>query len=822
MKIRLLIAIFYFAFANQLAIAQKTVISGKVYDATTKETLPFVNIAFSNSKIGNTSNINGDYSIETYYATDTLIASFVGYKAQKIPIKKDEVQVIDFYLESGEFNLQEVVIDYKGNPADLILERVIENKAANNKEKLTAYEYDVYNKVEFDLNNVDKGLKDRRYMKSFKFIFDYMDSTAEKPYLPMFMTESISRFSYRKSPKARKEVILASKVSGLPQNNISQFLGDMYQNVNIYENYIDLFERNFVSPISNFGQRFYKYYLTDSAFIDQNWCYRLDFKPRRIQEMVFVGHFWVHDTTYAIKRIDMSFAEDANINYVRQIQLVQDYTQVDHETWMLSRDYILADINLSNKEMGIYGRKTTTYKNFVINQPRDDAFFSGVENVIVDALASDRSDSYWTENRHIPLAENEAELYQMVDSIKKVPAFNNLVDLVKLLFSGYKKVGPLEFGKYYKIYSYNPIEGHRFRLGARTSSELSENFRLEGHVAYGTNDQRYKYGISGDFLLSEQPRQILTLGYKNDLEQLGQSRNAFSEDNILSSFLRRTPRDKLTNVEGYNLAFEREWFRGFSTTFLANLREMTALGALNYLTYSESGSAVYIIDQGFIKDFNVGLYTRLAYRENFIFSGLDRYSIGTDFPTFEALYQRGISGVDNSAYDYDIVKLAVKDNVKFGIWGNLDWRLEGGKYFGALPYPLLELHPGNESWFYDNSAYNLMNFFEFASDEYLSLFATYHLEGLFFNKVPLLRKLKWREVLTVRSAWGRLDGAKHSQALLLPENMYSLESRPYIEGSVGIENILKIFRVDFLQRFTHLDHPNIATFGIRVMVELRF
>ena len=819
MEYRNLIYVFFCLLISVSVNAQKTEVSGRVFDAVSGEGLPYVNVAFQNSKIGTTTDLSGRFKISTYYATDTLIVSFVGYLPLKKKIKKDVSQTIDFEMQTGEVGLEEVVIKYKGNPADIIFDRIVEHKPANNKEKFSAYEYDVYSKVEFDLNNVPEDLKNRRFMKEFKFIFDYQDSSAEKVYLPVFMTEAISKLAYRKNPKAKKEIIMASKVSGIPDNNISKFLGDMYQNTNIYNNQVEMFKRSFVSPIANYGQRYYKYYLTDSAFIGNNWCYRLDFVPKRKQEPVFVGHFWVNDTSYAIKQFEAEFPELVNINYVRQIKMVQEFEKVSEENWMMTKDYLMADINLSNKEMGVYGRKTITYRNFVINEPRDDEFYSGIDNVIVDEEALNKNDEYWDENRHIPLEENEAQLYEMVDSLTRVPAFNRWVDFVKLMYSGYLKAGPIEFGKYYQIYSFNPVEGNRFRFGARTSTDFSKRLRFEGHVAYGTLDERYKYGLKADAMVTKKPRQILSVGYKDDLEQLGQSQNAFSEDNILSSVFRRADRDKLTNVYGYNASFEREWFHGFTTKVMWQQREMTALGSLNYVSVDEN----LVNDTlGSIKDANIGAYLRFSHREIFILSDLDRVSLGSDFPTYELLYLRGLSGVDNSQYDYDIVKAAISGKIKMKTFGNLDYRLEAGKYFGALPYPLLELHPGNESWFYDNSAYNLMNYFEFASDEYVSFYGSYHMMGLLFNRIPLFRRLKWREVVTIRTAWGRLDTAKHDATLRLPLNMYSLESRPYMEGSVGVENIFKIFRVDLLQRFTHLDHPDIATFGVRVMLKLSF
>ena len=404
-----------------VSVAQKTTVRGKVYDKATGETLPFVNISFVNSKVGTTSDINGSFYISTYYATDTLVASYVGYLKNKAEVKKDVSQEINFYLESGNIEMEEVVIKYKGNPADIIFDRIIENKAANNKEKFSAYEYEVYNKVEFDLNNIDSTFRNRRIMKKFDFVFDYMDSTDKKPYLPMFMTESISQYAYRKNPKNRKEVIKATKVSGLPDNSISQFLGDMYQNINIYENQLEILEKQFVSPVSNYGQRYYKYYLVDSAFIDAQWCYRLDFKGKRKQDPVLNGHFWVHDTTYAIKKIEAELPELININYVRDLRLAQEFTQIDGENWMLTKDYLVVDFNFNDKAMGIYGRKTSTYRDFVINQPRDMSYFNGFEDIVVETGSDEKSEEFWEENRHVELEENEAEIYEMVDSLQELP-----------------------------------------------------------------------------------------------------------------------------------------------------------------------------------------------------------------------------------------------------------------------------------------------------------------------------------------------------------------------------------------------------------------
>jgi hypothetical protein len=800
------------------ANAQKTIVSGRVYDASTNEPLPFVNITFQNSKIGTTSNIEGRFLLDTYYATDSLVATFVGYKPAIVYIKKDVSQTIEIAMEPGEIVLNEVVIVYKGNPAERILERVIENKAINNREKYDAYEYKVYNKVEFDLNNINEEFRQRRIFKNFQFIFDNVDSTGEKPYLPMFMTESLSEFAYRREPKTQKEKIVATKVSGISSESVSQFLGDMYQNVNVYENYIQVFGKSFVSPIANFGLRFYKYYLVDSAYIDHKWCYKIEFKARHKQEPVFEGEMWVNDTTYAIKEIQAKIADNVNINFVNDLQVQQSFTQVNGEYWMLSRDHLLIDFYVAKNAIGIYGRKTTSYRDFIINKPREETFYSGVENVIVAEDAMEKSEEFWQENRHDTLTKNEAAVYGMVDSLKRVPAFRTMVDLVKLVLTGYKELGWFEYGPYFKTYSFNPIEGHRFRVGGRTSDEFSETIVLNGYTAYGTDDERFKYGGWVDLLVSEQPRQLMGFSYSNDLEQLGQSQNALSEDNILSSFFRRNPNNKLTNVEEYTGYYEREWIRGFSNKLIFTTRDMRPLGKLEYIKTDETGQDVV---QNNLRSSELTLVGRFAYKEKFVSSGLDRFSLGTNYPVFEAQFSLGIKGFLNGEYDYNKVVVSLRDKFRFGTMGYLDWRLEAGKYWGTVPYPLLFLHNGNESLFYDYLAFNLMNFFEFASDEYVSAMLTHHFDGFFLNKIPLFRKLKWREVVSGKGVIGRMD-QKHTKALSLPNDLFTLESEPYMEASVGIENILKIFRVDALWRLSYLDNPNIDKFGFRTTFEIRF
>jgi hypothetical protein len=478
-----------FLFAQNV-FSQKTKVSGQVTDATTGETMPFVNILFQNSKIGTTTDIKGRYTLESYYATDSLSASFIGMKTVSKKVKIDKEQTINFVLEvaSVELETAEIVATEEENPAHPIIRNVLRNKDVNNREKLEAYEYELYNKVEFDINNITEEFRERKIFKPFEFVFENLDSTEEKVYLPVFMTESLSDFYFRKNPKTEKEVINATRVSGIENNSVSQFLGDMYQSVNIYDNNVIVFGKSFVSPISNLGFGFYNYYLMDSAMIGNKWCYNIKFIPKRKQELTFDGEMWVNDTTYAVKKVMGSIAEDANINFIHGLEVMQEFDEIEPEVWMLTKDELVVDFNIAKKTMGFYGRKTSTYKDFTINEPRNEEFYRGLSDVIVADDANEKHDDFWIERRHIELTENEKAVYNMVDSIQDIPQFRTVVDVITLFVSGYKVVGNFEFGPYYTLYSFNPVEGNRFRLGGRTSNKFSTRLMLEGYGAYGILD----------------------------------------------------------------------------------------------------------------------------------------------------------------------------------------------------------------------------------------------------------------------------------------------------------------------------------------------
>ena len=557
--------------------------------------------------------------------------------------------------------------------------------------------------------------------------------------------------------------------------------------------------------------------------IDGHKCYQLQFKPKRKQELTFTGNLWATDTSFAIKRLEMSIASDANINFINSTVVVQEYIETD-STWMMSKERLVIDFNpfpVENKReatMGIYGRKTASYSNFKINEPKENKFYSLTENLKVKDDAFDKSEDYWKDHRHDTLSKNEKQIYHMIDTLQTIPAYKNWVNIIQLFSLGYKVHGNFEYGPYYNTYSFNSIEGNRFRIGGRTSNQFSKWYELSGYVAYGTLDEKFKYSLGIRAFLSKKPRIMVGLYYKNDHEILGQSQNGFTTDNIFASLLRITPLRNLTNVKQVNAYIERQWFTGCSSKLSFYNRQMTPLADFHY-AFLETPTTTAFKEN--ITTSEIRFSTRLAYNEKYIDGVFTRTSLGTRYPIVQALYTLGIKNFFGGDYNYQKLTLNLEDRIRINPIGYFDYTMEYGKIWGQLPYPLMTIHGGNETYTYDQYAFNAMNYYEFVSDEYATASISHHFDGFFFNRIPLMRKLKWREVVGGKALIGRVND-KNRQLLLFPNHLYDLSRGPYLETNAGIENIFKVFRVDGVWRLSYLDNPRVTPFSIRFSFQVKF
>ncbi len=809
----------FFLLKITITTAQTTKISGKVLDGLTKERLPFVTINFKGTKIGTSSDFDGNFYLETYFASDSLRFSLIGYSSKTVFIKKDKSNALVVELIASSTDLKEVIVNAKDfeNPAWRIIRSTIANKDINNKSKLAAYEYEAYNKIEFDMKNFQAKLRKNLFLRPFRFIFDYVDTVGSDLFLPFFISESLSDFYFRKNPSQKREIIKATKTGGMQNESVSRLLGDTYQNINIYDNDILVFGRAFVSPVSNAGFAFYRYYLLDSAYLENRFCYKISFQPKRKHELTFAGEMWINDTTFAIRKITAGIAKDANINYIQNFEFIQEFKQVQKEVWMLYSDKLNfeAAILVPHKlrKQHFVGSKVSSYRNFIINSPREETFYSKPDNIQMQDSSNAKSALYWISARHDSLSEHDKDVYTIADSIPKVPIYKFYTNVVK----GYNSWGPVDFGPYFTSYSFNGLEGNRFKLSARTNTKFDKHFGLDGYLAYGTKDKVYKYGGKANYYFKRIPRSLLSAGYREDVEQFGLALGVFKEDNIITSALRRTVIRSYNKVREVNVFFEKDWFNGFGNKFQFKRKELIPVGDLAYDTENILGQ---LINVNKITTVEFSVHTRFAYSERFVGGNFQRISLGTQYPIVDLRFFWCVKGLLGGDYGYQKLQVSIKDKIKLGIMGTFQYKIDAGKIWGNAPYPILELHPGNQTYLLNDNTFNTMNYFEFVSDQYASAAVSQHFEGLLFNKIPLFRKLNWREVVSAKALAGSLSAA-NKDILLLPANLYSL-SHPYYEVSAGIENIFQVFRVDALWRLSYLDHSNITKFGIRFKLQLAF
>jgi len=818
---------FLFTLFCGTAFAQTYTISGKIFDVTTKEPIPFASVLLKGTTVGANTDFDGKFTLTTDKLSDTLIAIYIGYQRMAVPLKRGVSQNINipFYTLQDGVNLNEVVVKAGENPAYRVIRAAIAHKKRNDKSSLNAYQYEAYNKIEFDLHNIPKKLKDKKAFKPIKFIFDNMDSAnvSEKPSLPLFMIETLSDVYYRNEPKEKKEIIKASKISGVNNESISQVMGDMYQNINIYDNDIIIFGKDFKSPLANNAIFNYKFYLEDSLFIANTWCYHIRFKPRREQELCFSGNMWLADTSFGVKRLEMNIPANANINFIAAAGIIQEFTYVDN-VWMLDKDRIVInfihnvlEIVKPENQAGIYGRKTTSYRNIITNKPKDDSFFKSTIEIVVEDSATKRSDEYWSNSRHDSLTARESRIYHMIDTIQGLRFYKRWNQALTLLIVGYYHAGNFDIGPLYKFYSNNIVEGNRFRFGGKTSSKFSKWQELNGYVAYGTKDEQWKYGIGFKAFLSKKPRrQLVGLEYKNDVELLGQSQNGFTNDNLFATFLRRVSPRSLTRVSQTQVWYDREWFPGFNTKFAYVGRTLTPVGQYQYYYKNQRGDSV---TQPFLRSSEIRVTTRFAYQEKHIDGGFSRTSLGTKYPIIQLTLVKSLKHLYAGQYNYHKIILNISDRIRWGLLGYTNYVMEGGKIFGNVPYPLLELHGGNQTFVYDYMAYNMMNYYEFASDKYASLWVFHHFEGLLFNKIPLIKRLKWREVITYKILVGSVTNKR--ETLLFPSALHTLNHGPYQELSAGIENIFKFFRIDAFWRLNYTQNIKVPL-GVKVGFQFSF
>lgn len=811
-------------FLLTVVLSAQTKVSGIVID-NTNQPVPYANVVFKGSNIGIVTNEDGRFYIESDKTYNTLVVSFMGFETKEVPLTKAVSYDFKITLSDGN-KLKEVVVysgktSKKNNPALDILRKIWERKRKNGLYMFDQYQMEKYEKVEFDMNTIDSAFMKNKIFKGMEFIFKQVDTSkvTGKTYLPIFINEALSNVYGDNVQKKVKEILKANRNSGFSTNQqIIAFIKDLYSDYNIYDNYLTFFDKGFTSPLSRTGIDVYNYVLTDSAYIDKKWCYNIVFYPRRKNELTFKGDFWVNDTTFAIKNINMAVTKSANINWVKDIYIEQEFEVLNDSVFLLTKDYMMSDFALSKREKskGLYGKRTTFFRNHEFNKPKPRDFYKEEVNY-VDNTVYLKDDEFWEQNRFEKLSKDEKGVYKMLDTLKTVPKFKRLYNLVSILGSGYIEFDKINFdyGPIFSTVGYNEVEGIRLRAGGRTYFGPNDPWRLQVYGAYGFDDNKFKYGVSGKWMIDKKSRIILSGGNRRDVEQIGASLTTTNDvlgRSFASSSLFSTGNNgKLTNINLSTFGLEIEPIKNltFGTQFsYRTLESASPTFSLDYYT-----DATRTTTQSKVEQFEASVQVDYTPRRKTIGYGVERSIVDNPYTRIFVNYAAGYKGVADSDFDYQRLQLYFKQPLLIGPIGRSNFIVELGKTYGTVPLGLMSIVPGNQTYFTIENTFSNLNFYEFVADQYATFQWEHNFQGKIFARVPLLRKLNWREIVSVKGVYGNVSD--ENKAINASGLIYNAPTDGYWEYSAGVGNIFKVFRIDFSWRGSYLDMPDAQKFAIK-------
>ena len=796
--------------------AQLTRIRGRVYDAESRAPIADVSIALLGLPVGTITSDEGVFFLETRKHADTLVAASVGYEPQRFRIQRGVYQELEIVLKPLEIALEEVVVKRDRNPALPILDSVIRHKVFNNPKSIPLYSTHVYNKIEVDVNNLDSTFFDTPGLRDMRFLANNIDTNAAtgKTFLPVFLSESLSRYYYRSSPETSREEIYASRMSGVERDDLTEFSGELYQDFNLYENYMSVFNQGLISPIHDNGTFYYHYFLVDSAVEEGYKRYRISFRPRRKQEPTFKGYIWVDTRGYAVTEAQYELDRSVNLNFVNYVMVQERFRRHEGRVWFPERKYFFLDLNLTDKTFGFFGHKTTLYDSLRLGEPIPRALLRTPNEVIVKSVVNEHSAQAWDTLRREELSAKERVIYRNVDTVKSLPFYKNVRAITELLVNAHWKLGYVEIGPVQQFYSFNPVEGSRVAFGGRTTKLVHPKLRLSGLVAYGIEDRQWKWRAGLEYVLERYPWRKFSLSARHDMLQLGQAARTLRQDNILATLLRRYKNYSLAPEHHYQLQYFHEFYAGLSLQGDVGHR---ALFPNQYVAFlrpdgQEKREICYTY---------LGVEFRWKHKEKYFTNYFERQAIGSDYPEITLSSQGAWRGVLWTDYSFLKLRGRVRQKVHLHPVGYAWLLVTGGVILGRVPYPLLELHEGSNTYAISRFGFDRLGFYELLSDRWVSASYEHHFMGFFLNHVPLLRHLKFRELAGIKSVWGAVK----------PENLGLLQSshtlrgighEPYVEAMLGLENILHVLRVDVVWRLTHTTPEERPIPSVRVGLALQF
>lgn len=818
---------------NALFLFSQVTITGLIIDKHSKEPIPFANFYLqSNPTKGVSGDFDGNFEITFQTAPDILEASALGYET--LVIKYEGKNYLKVEMEASALNLAEVVVTTSGeDPAYGIMRKVIKNKQKNNRKNFDAYSCEVYNKMEVDLINISEEFKNMKINKPFEFIFDHVDSTSEEePFLPLFVSEALSDFYFQKDPKKENEQIKAIKLVGDYENeSVGQLLGVAEVQFNAYDNWIDLVSKKFAGPVGDNGTNYYRYYLIDTAFIQNQWCYQIQYFPKHKGINGFYGDIWVHDSTFAIKKIKMQLLSEVHLNFIEKLSIIQEYQMYNDSLWVPLKDYITVTSTtvtapfvpqvfkkLRENAPGVQAKRNTTYRDFKFDEAIVKEGIQKEIKVLDDAFK--KEDDYWTERRHVQLEASEETAYFLIDTIKELPIIDIWEKVTTTLFTGYVAGKYIEIGNVYDFLSSNEIEGFRTKFGLATSTGISKKFLAGAYGAYGWEDKKWKYAADFYYFFDKNPRKAFGFGYLKDFSPTPNFSPNFTlgGSGVGSSyFLRRNIPFKLLDVEHVAVNYFHEWKMGLSARITLANEKINPL--FNFEYQADDGMAITNYENT-----KASVELRYAYDEIYLVGNYARTSLGSKFPVVSFKYTKGFKGILDSDLDFDAFQLTVTDKFRWGALGYTRMRLTAGQILGDVPYTAMFIPVGNEGFIMNLNGFNSIAEYTFAMDRFAQINLDHHFDGFILQLVPFLRKARLRSVANFRAIIGDMsDSNRERNASSLFENTTEDDAvrlrvpnrEPFMEASVGIENIFRFFRFDAIWRLNYNGDVPGNRFGIR-------
>ena len=828
--------------------------SGIVKDSITGEPLSYVAILFKGSTIGAMTDDNGAFSLQNDKGYTEIVISSIGYVEKAVKLKagrkNDGLQVM---LRPTSYELTEVVVkpkrerySRKDNPAVELIKKVIEHKADNRIEAKDEYQVESYEKLSLALDDFSPNLDKNNFTRKFKFIKNYLDTSEfnGKPILTLSVRETLADRYYRKKPKSEKIIVKGKRMQGvdktLDEGGISANLDEIFQGINIFDNNINILLNRFVSPLSStLAVSYYKYYIMDTLDISGTKCVDLAFVPVNSESYGFTGRLYITlDGNYALKRFTLNVPSHINLNFVDKLRIDQEFKQMPDSTWVLDTENTYINFYIIDGTQQFYAHNLRSYDNYQFEVVNRDSVFGLLGENHIAMKATAQPDTFWVNHRHIPLKEKESALDDLLAQMRKVPVFNVIIKTAEILISGYIPTGKdrstskFDFGPMNTTFSANDLEGFRMRVGGMTTANLHPNWFADGYVAYGVDDRKFKY--NGRLLYSftkkeyhpgEFPRNNLSLTHEYDVYTPGQDFLFTSKDNMFVAIKVGTPVTRMQYIRKTMLQYEKDWTNNLSILGWIRHENNEAAGTLSYDLMNEDGSLTHL--NSFNKT-ELGVQLRYAPGERAYNGRAGRespFNLSKDAPIFKISHQMGFKGLGGD-YRYNHTEISAEKRIWLSSFGHIDALVKAGKVWDKVPFPLLILPNTNQSLTIQPEAFNMMNAMEFVTDQYVSWYLTYYLKGWILNRIPVVKWLKLREVVSFSGVYGNLTDKNNPDLtpglFRLPDGTMEMGNTPYMEFSVGLENILKVLRVDYYRRLTYLDNPGIKKGGFRIALRFSF